>query len=150
MADQCPSSSHISGPPESPWNKAQPNWNVCSCDSYIPPQFTIQHQQSLDITDAVDPSPGEHLPDSCQLLLQSIQHTTCWRWCCTAATNAGTDPEAAGEPRPLGECQGDFLGDRQTFYFTSTSRCLCRWEFVSALPSASRPHPAIKHFFPTV
>lgn len=26
MVDQCPSSSHISGPPESPWNRTRPKW----------------------------------------------------------------------------------------------------------------------------
>lgn len=57
-------------------------------------------------------SPGEHLPDRCQLHPQGIQHTTCWRWYCTQVTNADTDPEASEEPRPPGERQGENLRDR--------------------------------------
>lgn len=101
-------------------------------------------------------SPGEHLPDRCQLHPQGIQHTTCWRWYCTQVTNADTDPEAAEEPRPPGERQGENLrrrrekGDRDRnmlgclyfdicpFLFLSVQRCLWLRVFIISLSQCLR------------
>lgn len=130
MADQCPSSSHISGPPESPWNKAQPNWNVCS---------TIQHQQSLDIkgprltpTWQLSTPPSEYpAHNMLEVMLYCGNQRWHWSWG-SRGTSASWRMSGRFSAR-----QADILFHKYVKMFVSLRICLCLTVSVSS-PSGDK------------